>query len=241
MGVHRRIKERVSSKIHRRIEAVSSKMRFLLLLLPLFSTSSSLSISFSPSKGDAKPLLGVVYESLCPYSRQFIREEVHPAYTTLSEFFDVEFVAYGGASTHGNAEDGYTFDCQHGPRECAGNIVQGCTVHHVADMMMQVELLNCMSAAAKPEEAGPECFAQFGADWEPVQACVDGPEGGAIHAKNGEIQNGLEPRPYGVPWPLWDGVGGDEYQLKKIDKQQITAFPSNRIQWNSRRDCDQRD
>ena len=23
-------------------------------------------------------------------------------------------------------------------RECAGNIVQGCTVHHVSDMMMQV-------------------------------------------------------------------------------------------------------
>merc|ERR1712233_264017 len=103
---------------------VSSKMRSLLLLLPL----ASLSISFNPSKSKAKPLLGVVYESLCPYSRQFIREQVHPAYTTLSEFFDVEFIAYGGASTHGNAEDGYTFDCQHGPRECAGNIVQGCTV-----------------------------------------------------------------------------------------------------------------
>merc|ERR1711920_724999 len=179
----------------------SSKMRVLLLLLPLFSLSTSLSVSLT--KADAKPLLGVVYESLCPYSRQFIREQVHPAYTALSEFFDVEFIAYGGASTHGNAEDGYPFDCQHGPRECAGNIVQGCTVHHVTDMMMQVELLNCMSAAAKPEEAGPECFAQFGADWAPVQACVDGPEGGAI-------QNGLEPRPYGVPWPLWDGVGGDE-------------------------------
>merc|ERR1712112_679764 len=85
-------------------QSVHSKMLFS-LLLPL---SSSLSISFSPSKTDAKPLLGVVYESLCPYSRQFIREQVHPAYTTLSEFFDVEFIAYGGASTHGNAEDGYT-------------------------------------------------------------------------------------------------------------------------------------
>ena len=26
-----------------------------------------------------------------------------------------------------------------------------------------------MSAASKPEEAGPECFAQFGVDWAPVQ------------------------------------------------------------------------
>merc|ERR1711899_124578 len=134
----------------------SSKMRVLLLLLPLFSLSSSLSVSLT--KTDAKPLLGVVYESLCPYSRQFIREQVHPAYTTLSEFFDVEFIAYGGASTHGNAEDGYTFDCQHGPRECAGNIVQGCTVHHVTDMMMQVELLNCMSPPRSLRKPDPSAL-----------------------------------------------------------------------------------
>merc|ERR1712211_1660 len=204
-----------------------SKMRVLLLFLPLFSLSSSLSVSLT--KTDAKPLLGVVYESLCPYSRQFIRpkrltrEQVHPAYTTLSEFFDVEFIAYGGASTYGNAEDGYTFDCQHGPRECAGNIVQGCTVHHVTDMMMQVELLNCMSAASKPEEAGPECFAQFGVDWAPVQGCVDGPEGAEIHARNGEIQNNLEPSVWGVPWPLWDGVGGDEV-INETDRLGVIGY-----------------
>jgi interferon gamma-inducible protein 30 len=45
----------------------------------------------------AKPSLGVYYESLCPYSRQFIREEVWPAYEVLAEYFDVDFVAYGNA------------------------------------------------------------------------------------------------------------------------------------------------
>merc|ERR1712080_134828 len=161
----------------------SSKMLFsLLLILPL---ASSLSISFSPSKSDTKPLLGVVYESLCPYSRQFIREQVHPAYTTLSEFFDVEFIAYGGASTHGNAEDGYTFECQHGPRECAGNIVQGCTVHHVPDVLNQAYLLNCMCAASHPEKAGQACFAELGLDYGPTQECANGREGGEIHARNG--------------------------------------------------------
>ena len=32
------------------------------------------------------------------------REQVHPAYTTLSEFFDVEFVAYGGASVSNSSQ-----------------------------------------------------------------------------------------------------------------------------------------
>jgi len=90
-------------------------------------------------------------------------------------------------------------------------------------MMMQVELLNCMSAASKPEEAGPECFAQFGVDWAPVQACIDGPEGAEIHAKNGEIQNNLEPSVWGVPWPLWDGVGGDEV-INETDRLGVIGY-----------------
>ena len=43
------------------------------------------------------PRLDVYYESLCPYSRQFIREEVFPAYTALQQYFDVFFIAYGNA------------------------------------------------------------------------------------------------------------------------------------------------
>ena len=45
----------------------------------------------------AKPELAVYYESLCPYSRDFIRQEVFPAYQTASEYMDVRFIAYGNA------------------------------------------------------------------------------------------------------------------------------------------------
>merc|ERR1739838_232907 len=77
---------------------------------------------------NAKPNLGVYYESLCPYSRQFIREEVWPAYQVLAEYFDVEFVAYGNARTTGSMESGFSIECQHGEQECVGNVVQACTV-----------------------------------------------------------------------------------------------------------------
>merc|ERR1711862_417589 len=65
-----------------------------------------------------KPTLGVYYESLCPYSINFITDEVFPAYTTLSDYFDVFFVPYGNARTTGNLEDGFTIKYQHGEREC---------------------------------------------------------------------------------------------------------------------------
>ena len=45
----------------------------------------------------SKPTLGLYYESLDPYSRQFIREEVWPVYQQLGDNFDVKFVAYWNA------------------------------------------------------------------------------------------------------------------------------------------------
>ena len=96
------------------------------------------------------------YESLCPYSRQFIREEVFPAYQALSDYFDVFFIAYGNADvsiqlsslhtrisisaqTTGDMESGFSIECQHGERECVGNVVQACTVKYQPDMRTQVD------------------------------------------------------------------------------------------------------
>merc|ERR1711874_139551 len=171
----------------------------------------------------AKPLLSVYYESLCPYCRDFLKKEVYPAYQTLADYFDVEFIAYGKAKTFGNQEDGFTFTCQHGPRECAGNIMQACSLHYVTDTLSQARLLSCMSAASRPELAGQECFAELGLDWAPVQECVDSSEGAEIHAKNGEITQALDPKLYGVPWPTWDGVGGKEV-LDEMDRLGLVGY-----------------
>ena len=35
-------------------------------------------------------------------------------------------------------EGGYEFECQHGPEECAGNLVQACTIAHAPDYDTQV-------------------------------------------------------------------------------------------------------
>merc|ERR550519_233171 len=78
----------------------------------------------------------------------------------MGDDFDVKFVAYGNAETSGSLESGFSITCQHGERECMGNIVQACTVKYVADMWSQVYLLNCMAASSSPDKAGPECFSQ---------------------------------------------------------------------------------
>ena len=46
---------------------------------------------------EGKPTLGLYYESLDPYSRKFIREEVWPVFQQMGDSFDIKFVAYGNA------------------------------------------------------------------------------------------------------------------------------------------------
>merc|ERR1712212_1444690 len=94
----------------------------------------------------------------------------------------------------------HQFECQHGERECYGNIVQACTVHYTSDQDTLVNLITCMMSSSAPDQAGPDCFQQFGVDYQPVQECIESGEGAQLHAENGEEQSGETPTPNNVPW-----------------------------------------
>ena len=38
----------------------------------------------------------------------------------------------------------YSFDCQHGPDECEGNIYHACVSKHVTDTDQMMEMISCM-------------------------------------------------------------------------------------------------
>ena len=62
----------------------------------------------------------------------------------------------------------YQFECQHGERECYGNIVQACTIAHSPDQDTTVSLITCMMSSSAPDQAGPACFEQFEVDYQPI-------------------------------------------------------------------------
>merc|ERR1711911_205113 len=70
-----------------------------------------------------KVLMNVYYESLCPDSLQFLVNQLGPQYESLSSIMDVRLIPFGKARFRARKDAGYTFDCQHGPRECQGNMM----------------------------------------------------------------------------------------------------------------------
>merc|ERR1712179_75676 len=115
--------------------------------------------------------IDVIYESLCPDSTRFISQQIPPMYEAIGQHVEIRFRPYGFATTT-EVDGSYQFECQHGERECYGNI----------------------------DQAGPDCFQQFGVDYQPAQDCIESGEGAQLHAENGEEQNGETPTPNNVPW-----------------------------------------
>ncbi|XP_059431116.1 gamma-interferon-responsive lysosomal thiol protein-like isoform X2 [Corylus avellana] len=94
-----------------------------LMFFFLFTSSSASRILPSNSQ---KVSLGLYYESLCPYSANFIVNYLAQLFETdLISVVDLKLVPWGNAKLRGND----TFDCQHGPSECLLNTVEACAIH----------------------------------------------------------------------------------------------------------------
>merc|ERR1712038_1239265 len=99
--------------------------------------------------------MDLYYESLCPDSTRFISNQIPEMYAALSQEVSINFVPYGFASTTEDENGELHFKCQHGERECAGNIVQACSLYLTKDRPDdQVALITCMMSAEAPDTAG---------------------------------------------------------------------------------------
>lgn len=174
------------------------------------------------SVAEAGLSLDLYYESLCPDSTRFISQQIGPMHAALGKDVTINFVPYGFASTMGSAEDGYQFECQHGPDECYGNLVQACTIAHAPDYDTTVNLIVCMMSASRPNEAGPDCFQDAGLDYQPILDCIESGEGAGLHAANGEEQGSQSPQVTNVPWSNFNGEHILEYW--EIEETGLTAF-----------------
>ncbi|THG01936.1 hypothetical protein TEA_006090 [Camellia sinensis var. sinensis] len=106
---------------------------------------ASLSLA-SPPDSSSKVSLGLYYETLCPYSADFIINYLVQIFDTgLISILDLNLVPWGNARILANN----TFNCQHGPLECLLNTVEACAISVWPDLHGPLEcLLNTVEACA---------------------------------------------------------------------------------------------
>lgn len=100
----------------------------ILIAIAVFSfICSSMKITEEPN--DDRVLIELYSESLCPDCMQFILGSFSKAVKTQDIFkiSDIRVYPYGNARWAQNGST-YSFTCQHGAKECQGNIIEVCAL-----------------------------------------------------------------------------------------------------------------
>jgi len=177
----------------------------------LFFVLVSIIFSFNTDVGaqSAEPVsIALYWESLCPYSRAFIADQLIPAYSQLRDIMSVHFVPFGNAAYYADG-DTWWFTCQHGVEECDGNKMLSCALNYYNDTDLRVPFIGCVEASDEPQNAGENCSMEIGLDWERIGSCYYSEESNTYLHQFGLETQALVPALSYVPWIVVDGVHTD--------------------------------
>lgn len=162
---------------------------------------------------DANPvLIELYYESLCGGCRQFILEQLYPAFQKLfsTGIFDIKLYPYGNAQETQNGTK-WVFDCQHGEKECKMNLVETCALHLLSHPTQFIPYIHCVENNLSLSNA-EACAKNLHVDWEPIWNCYNGSEGNFLEHQMAEKTEALNPPNDYVPWIVVDGEHTEEMQ-----------------------------
>ncbi|KAJ8751264.1 hypothetical protein K2173_016445 [Erythroxylum novogranatense] len=154
----------------------------------------------------SKVSLELYYESLCPYSANFIVNYLVDLFKDdgdLLSAVDLRLFPWGNAKIIGND----TFVCQHGPWECLLNTVEACAIHFWPKLEDHFPFIYCVEDLVYNRKY-PEwetCFKILNLDPEPITKCYKSGQGKQLELKNAAETNALQPPHKYVPWVVVNG------------------------------------
>ncbi|KAJ8918983.1 hypothetical protein NQ315_016887 [Exocentrus adspersus] len=129
--------------------------------------------------------VSVYYETLCPYSANFLVSQFYPTYQNHAGQMEVDLIPYGKANAT-NDSGTWTFECQHGPAECYGNKVHSCALH-LFSIEQSTEFVVCSmnSSNATSDTSSELCATSSNISWTTLKECVSSNQGDELLAANG--------------------------------------------------------
>jgi len=172
--------------------------------------------------------LDVYYECLCPDSRYFVLHELLPTFEAVGSMLEVNMWPYGKATTR-VTNDGYEFDCQHGEKECTGNMFHACVEEKVEDAAKRLEMIKCMiSDNYEPENSAKKCASEGGLDFQEILTCATGKEGQELHYQAGLKTQALSPKVSFIPTIEIDESQMSQKAILKNLKKEVCAVYSSK-------------
>ncbi|KAK8799652.1 hypothetical protein WA158_006200 [Blastocystis sp. Blastoise] len=140
------------------------------------------------------------YESYCPGCEQTIKGPLNDFVSVpeLAAIADIKLYPSGNALIL--TRDPPTFQCQHGEKECYGNMIESCAMAHNPDNWWSFILCE-ENVVDFSDEAVKECATKSNIDAETIIACANGTEGPLLHLAAADAT----PSHYWVPWLIVDG------------------------------------
>uniref|UniRef100_A0A8D0GX01 Gamma-interferon-inducible lysosomal thiol reductase n=1 Tax=Sphenodon punctatus TaxID=8508 RepID=A0A8D0GX01_SPHPU len=159
--------------------------------------------------------VSLYYESLCPACRDFLTAQLFPTWLMLRTIMNITLVPYGNAQEK-NESGKWHFDCQHGQKECLGNMMETCLIHLLKNPDDYFPIIFCMESGTKLVENLPACMQIYAPSvkLEEIMACVKGDLGNKLMHNNAQLTEALSPKHQYVPWILIDGKHTDEIQAR---------------------------
>ncbi|XP_061456742.1 gamma-interferon-inducible lysosomal thiol reductase [Rhineura floridana] len=169
-------------------------------------------VTSAPQKADPVSI-SLYYESLCPACRSFLVLQLFPTWLMLGDIMDITLVPYGNAKERKGATK-WEFECQHGPDECLGNVMEACLIHLFEDMYFP--LIFCMESSANVTQNLPTCMKLYRPDISlaNLTACVNGDLGNKLMHANAERTRALNPPHKYVPWIVINGSHTEALQSR---------------------------
>lgn len=158
-----------------------------------------------------KHSLEVYIESLCPDCVAYIDilDEIYTGDKEILKYLNISLIPFGNGKIL--SEDPIKITCQHGERECKGNEILGCSIHHNDnDFYKYFPFISCMEDYyydITNETNVVRCGKETEVNYTKILNCINSEEGKVIHLHNGKIT----PEHRTVPHVVFDGKHISEY------------------------------